>query len=92
MNFFNINKIVETDNNISSKRWVMIASFLVAFILSAIVLFAPINAEKYEIALDLIDGWLMLSGASGGFVLAERGKWFSKINNKNYDPTDNITN
>ena len=61
-------------------------------VLSAIVLFAPIDAEKYEIALDLIDGWLMLSGASGGFVLAERGKWFSKNNNKNNDTTDNITN
>jgi len=74
MNFLNINKIIETDNNFSSKRWVMIASFLVAFILSTIVLFAPIDTEKYEIASDLIDGWLMLCGASGGFVLAERGK------------------
>ena len=89
MNFLNINKIIETDNKISSKRWIMVGSFLVAFILSAIVLFAPIDAEKYEIALDLIDGWLMLSGASGGFVLAER---FSKNNNKNNDTTDNITN
>jgi glycopeptide antibiotics resistance protein len=89
MNFLNINKIIETNNKISSKRWIMVASFLVAFILSAIVLFAPIDAEKYEIALDLIDGWLMLSGASGGFVLAER---FSKNNNKNNDTTDNITN
>ena len=89
MNFLNINKIIETDNKISSKRWIMVGSFLVAFILSAIVLFAPIDAEKYEIATDLIDGWLMLSGASGGFVLAERGKWFNK-NNKNNDTTDNI--
>lgn len=85
MNFLNINKIIETDNKISSKRWIMVGSFLVAFILSAIVLFAPINQEKYEIALDLIDGWLMLSGASGGFVLAER---FSKNNNKNNDTSN----
>lgn len=83
MNFLNINKIIETNNKISSKRWIMVGSFLVAFVLSAIVLFAPIDAEKYEIATDLIDGWLMLSGASGGFVLAERGKWFSKNNNSN---------
>ena len=68
----------------------MVGSFFVSFILSAIVLFAPIDAEKYKIATDLIDGWLMLSGASGGFVLAERGKWFSK-NNKNNDTTDNIS-
>lgn len=85
MNFLNINKIIETDNKVSSKRWIMVGSFLVAFILSAIVLFAPIDAEKYEIALDLIDGWLMLSGASGGFVLAER---FSKNNNKNNDTSN----
>jgi len=92
MNFLNFSKIIQTNNNISSKRWVMVASFLVAFILSAIVLFVPIDAEKYEIATDLIDGWLMLSGASGGFVLAERGKWFSKIKNKDNDTTINITN
>lgn len=90
MNFLNINKIIETNNKISSKRWIMVGSFLVAFILSAIVLFAPIDAEKYEIATDLIDGWLMLSGASGGFVLAERGKWFSKNNNSN--DTSNSSN
>jgi len=89
MNFLNINKIIETNNKISSKRWIMVASFLVAFILSAIVLFAPIDAEKYEIALDLIDGWLMLSGASGGFVLAER---FSKNNNKNNDTSNSSNN
>ncbi len=90
MNFLNINKVIETNNKISSKRWIMVGSFLVAFILSAIVLLAPIDAEKYEIATDLIDGWLMLSGASGGFVLAEKGKWFSK-NNKNNDTTNNIS-
>ena len=90
MNFLNINKIIETNNKVSSKRWIMVGSFLVAFILSAIVLFAPIDAEKYEIATDLIDGWLMLSGASGGFVLAERGKWFSKNNNSN--DTSNSSN
>jgi glycopeptide antibiotics resistance protein len=89
MNFLNINKIIETNNKVSSKRWIMVGSFLVAFILSAIVLFAPINPEKYEIALDLIDGWLMLSGASGGFVLAER---FSKNNNKNNDTSNSSDN
>jgi len=89
MNFFNINKIVETDNNVSSKRWIMIASFLVAFILSAIVLFSPIGADKYAIATNLIEAWLMLCGASGGFVLAENGKWFNK-NNKNNDTTNNL--
>ena len=89
MNFLNINKIIETNNKVSSKRWIMVGSFLVAFILSAIVLFAPIDAEKYEIALDLIDGWLMLSGASGGFVLAER---FSKNNNKNNDTSNSGDN
>ncbi len=91
MNFFNINKIIETNNNISSKRWVMIASFIVAFILSIVALFVPIDATKYELVKDLIDGWLMLSGATGGFVLAERGKWFNKINNQN-DNNNNINN
>ena len=91
MNFFNINKIIETNNNISSKRWVMVASFIVAFTLSITALFVPIDATKYELVKDLIDGWLMLSGATGGFVLAERGKWFNKINSQN-DSNNNINN
>ena len=91
MNFFNINKIIETNNNISSKRWVMVASFFIAFILSFVALFVPIDATKYELVTNLIDSWLMLSGATGGFVLAERGKWFNKINNQN-DNNNNINN
>jgi len=89
MNFFNLNKIIETNNGISSKRWCMVFSLLVAFVLTLIALFCNISSDKYELITDLVDGWLILSGDSGGFVLAERGKWFNKIN-KN-DTIDNIS-
>ncbi len=83
MNFFNLNKIIELNNNVSSKRWSMVASLLIAFILTLIALFAKLPVEKYELVKDLIECWIMLSGASGGFVLAERGKWFNKITSSN---------
>lgn len=89
MNFININKVVEINNNISSKRWVMVASFLMASIMSIFILFIEIDKEKYELVKDLVSFWIMLSGASSGLVLAERGKWF---NNKNDNVSVNNNN
>lgn len=89
MNFININKVVEVNNNISSKRWVMVASFLMASMMSIFILFIEIDKEKYELVKDLVSFWIMLSGASSGLVLAERGKWF---NNKNDNVSVNNNN
>lgn len=89
MNFININKVVEVNNNISSKRWVMVASFLMASIMSIFILFIEIDKEKYELVKDLVSFWIMLSGASSGLVLAERGKWFNNKNDNNVSVNNN---
>ena len=68
----------------------MVASFLVSLILTLIVLFSNVSQEKYQLIENLINSWLILTGASGGFVLAERGKWFSKITS--YDKNNNNDN
>lgn len=92
MNFININKVVEINNNISSKRWVMVASFLMASIMSIVVLLIEIDEAKYELVKDLVSFWIMLSGASSGLVLAERGKWFNNNNQSNVINTNVPTN
>ena len=89
MNFININKVVEINNNISSKRWVMVASFLMASMMSIFILFIEIDKEKYELVKDLVSFWIMLSGASSGLVLAERGKWFNNKNDNNVSTNNN---
>lgn len=93
MNFININKVVEINNNISSKRWVMVASFLMASMMSIFILFIEIDEAKYELVKDLVSFWIMLSGASSGLVLAERGKWFnnnqSNVINNNVSTNNN---
>lgn len=89
MNFININKVVEVNNNISSKRWVMVASFLMASMMSIFILFIEIDKEKYELVKDLVSFWIMLSGASSGLVLAERGKWFNNKNDNNVSVNNN---
>lgn len=89
MNFININKVVEINNNISSKRWVMVASFLMASMMSIFILFIEIDKEKYELVKDLVSFWIMLSGASSGLVLAERGKWFNNKNDNNVSVNNN---
>lgn len=89
MNFINVNKVVEINNNISSKRWVMVASFLMASMMSIFILFIEIDKEKYELVKDLVSFWIMLSGASSGLVLAERGKWFNNKNDNNVSVNNN---